>query len=192
MARRILDTTSGGVDLGIIITPMLDMAFQLLAFFIMTYNPPAREASVEGQLLPPSKSSPAKVGKDQKSLPDLTAPGNLTLVVRAVPAGKMRDPTLVAGQPTLIYLKKPADAKPREIARVKLPAPGPNAPPADWPQALKALAEELAACRAIAAEKDLRVYIQADRSLRYGYFIAIQDVAKAAGFATIGFNAPAD
>src|SRR5476651_1355790 len=43
----------GGVNLGLIITPMLDMSFQLLAFFIMTYHPSALEAHIPGSLASP-------------------------------------------------------------------------------------------------------------------------------------------
>src|SRR5438477_9989569 len=45
---------SQGVQLGLIITPMLDMSFQLMAFFIMTYHPSALEGHIDGNLLPPT------------------------------------------------------------------------------------------------------------------------------------------
>ena len=38
-----LGGNSLGVNLGLIITPMLDMAFQLMAFFIMTFQPLSEE-----------------------------------------------------------------------------------------------------------------------------------------------------
>ncbi len=45
-----------GVNLSIIITPMLDMAFQLLAFFVMTYHPSGFEGHYNvRQTLPPEK-----------------------------------------------------------------------------------------------------------------------------------------
>src|SRR5271154_5716015 len=56
----------GGVNLGLIITPMLDMAFQLLAFFVMTYHPPAFVGFVEGSLLPPSKDVAKKIEEKKK------------------------------------------------------------------------------------------------------------------------------
>src|SRR5947208_3700774 len=46
---------SPGMNLSAIITPMLDMSFQLLAFFIMTYHPSALEGHIDGNLLPPAK-----------------------------------------------------------------------------------------------------------------------------------------
>src|SRR5262249_12270483 len=47
MARK--HKSEGGLDLelGIVITPMLDMAFQLLAFFVMTFNPSALEGAMD-------------------------------------------------------------------------------------------------------------------------------------------------
>src|SRR5260221_11486321 len=46
------DQGPGGVNLGLIITPMLDMSFQILTFFIMTYNPSALEGHIPGSLAP--------------------------------------------------------------------------------------------------------------------------------------------
>src|SRR6516162_7620348 len=51
-----------GVNLVLIITPMLDMSFQILAFFIMTYHPSALEAHIPGSLTPPE--NPATKSKD--------------------------------------------------------------------------------------------------------------------------------
>ncbi len=40
------------ISLGAVMTPMLDVAFQVLAFFIMTYHPAALEGHIDGKLLP--------------------------------------------------------------------------------------------------------------------------------------------
>src|SRR5437762_1328435 len=56
---------AGGVNLGLIITPMLDMSFQILAFFIMTYHPSALEGHIPGSLVPPDNF--AKTSKDNKT-----------------------------------------------------------------------------------------------------------------------------
>src|SRR5207302_10768977 len=50
-----VDHGGGGVNLGLIITPMLDMSFQILSFFIMTYHPSALEGHIAGSLAPPEK-----------------------------------------------------------------------------------------------------------------------------------------
>src|ERR1700683_5514939 len=53
MAMRKHKEVVGGVNLGLIITPMLDMSFQILSFFIMTYHPSALEGHIAGSLAPP-------------------------------------------------------------------------------------------------------------------------------------------
>src|SRR5947208_10641882 len=58
---------SPGMNLSAIITPMLDMSFQILAFFIMTYHPSALEGHIPGSLTPPEEF--AKKSKDQVAAP---------------------------------------------------------------------------------------------------------------------------
>lgn len=55
-----------GVNLTLVITPMLDMSFQLLAFFIMTYHPSALEAHIDGRLMPPEKVARAAAPQGNK------------------------------------------------------------------------------------------------------------------------------
>jgi biopolymer transport protein ExbD len=54
MARRTRAEEPEGVQLGLFITPMLDMAFQLMAFFLVIFHP-IREGSIRGELLPPTE-----------------------------------------------------------------------------------------------------------------------------------------
>jgi biopolymer transport protein ExbD len=63
-----------GVNLGLIITPMLDMAFQLMAFFIMTYHPPLKEGQIRGVLAPPVSQEEKKVKKKDVILKGKTKP----------------------------------------------------------------------------------------------------------------------
>src|SRR5215218_2902102 len=72
MSRRKLSSEEGGVNLGVIITPFLDMAFQLLAFFIMTYNPSSLEGHINGALVPPS--TVATVNSKDKTPKENTEP----------------------------------------------------------------------------------------------------------------------
>src|SRR3954463_3258585 len=51
--RRHVPEGAVGVQLSLIITPMLDMSFQILAFFIMTYHPSALEGHIAGSLAAP-------------------------------------------------------------------------------------------------------------------------------------------
>ena len=69
MRKRHVATASAGVALGLIITPMLDMSFQILSFFIMTYHPSALEGHVNGTLPPPKSQF------DPKKEPVLVAAG---------------------------------------------------------------------------------------------------------------------
>jgi hypothetical protein len=50
--RRVHEEEDPGINLGSVITPMLDMSFQLLAFFIMIYHPSALEVPIDDRLLP--------------------------------------------------------------------------------------------------------------------------------------------
>jgi biopolymer transport protein ExbD len=189
MRRRRNNMGEGqGVDLGIIITPMLDMAFQLLAFFIMTYHPPAREAVIDGTLLPPAKIQGTDK-KDSKAIVDPLVKTKLRIIVKAVPFKKDADQPLQPGQPTAILLERPP-IQIKTVATMKELGPKPGDPPVEWAAGLKALAEELAASLKDPATMHLELSIDADRPLRYGYFIAVREVAEASGYKKIGFNAP--
>src|SRR4051794_5964424 len=88
---------SGPVNLNIIITPMLDMAFQLLAFFIMTYHPSALEGHIDGTLLPPAKfaiKGPADKNQKKDDTPSVDddepkLTETLLVKVKAVPKGQV-------------------------------------------------------------------------------------------------------
>jgi hypothetical protein len=106
-----------GVNLGIIITPMLDMAFQVLAFFIMTYHPSALEGYFDIKMLPPEQVA-AKGDKDTSKDPGLTDPPELTDVltvyVKAVARGQ-KEGTRAEGDPSRVELKRPEDGANAEM-----------------------------------------------------------------------------
>jgi biopolymer transport protein ExbD len=77
MRRRKKPTEHVEPDLPI--TPMLDMSFQLLAFFIMTFKP----APTEGQIA--MSLPPAEEGGESMSIPDLTSPKPARFAVRVIP-----------------------------------------------------------------------------------------------------------
>src|SRR4051812_4919711 len=118
--RRHHEDESGGVNLSMVVTPMLDMSFQLLAFFIMTYHPSAMEAHLDGKLLPSAKvihAGPATgEKKDDTPPPDEEPDVKMTVrvIVRAVPAGQ-REGDRAEGQPSKILLKIPDSAEPEEL-----------------------------------------------------------------------------
>src|SRR5215469_6871346 len=64
------------VDINKVITPMLDMAFQIFAFFIVIYHP----SQLEGQmLLNLPDAAQAKAAKPADARPDQSMPGELEL-----------------------------------------------------------------------------------------------------------------
>jgi biopolymer transport protein ExbD len=67
---------------------MLDMAFQLLAFFMITYRPPPTEGQISLRLPPPEgvvRQDGQKVGSDNKNKGILEGLNTLTITVLADP-----------------------------------------------------------------------------------------------------------
>lgn len=101
MKRRL----QGDVELPI--TPMLDMAFQLLTFFILTYRPAPTEGQIAMTLLPEipatkiqtgSSSSPSSIPEELDTIPvSLYADGAGHLARAIVGEAEVRDMTGVRG-----------------------------------------------------------------------------------------------
>src|SRR2546429_8998596 len=113
--KRASQPAAQGVQLGLIITPMLDMAFQILASFIMTYHPSALEAHIPGSLGP---DNPAVKDANQPPVPAPEVPIStdkalldgledaITVKVKAVVKGQEIG-TRVAGLPSQVFLVQP-------------------------------------------------------------------------------------
>jgi biopolymer transport protein ExbD len=160
--------TESGPEPTLPVTPMLDMAFQLLAFFVMTYHP----SDLEGQMelsLPSEAITKAKdkedikpdapVDKDQ----DLNLSANLTVIVRT-----QRDNVnngIISG----ISLQDDAGTAPVDT--------------------LDKLREELKRRSATVANKE-NIKIQADSKLKWEEVINVMDVCQQAGFKNISFVPP--
>jgi biopolymer transport protein ExbD len=185
MLRRRWTAGEGtAADLGLIITPMLDMAFQLLAFFIMTYRPPAREATLDDTLLPAGTQTAAASAKhqpNQKRNPKDSL--SLQIVVHALPGPKTQAQAFAPGPPREIMLYKPGQRDPSFRAEIK--------PPVDFEMALNKLVAELNRSRVNPAEKDWQLDIAADRGLKFMYVARLRDVLAPLGFQRIGLNEPA-
>jgi biopolymer transport protein ExbD len=109
------------VQLGLIITPFLDMAFQILAFFIMTYHPSALEAHIPGNLTPPEdfakknpkdKKDPTQVDplpslEENELNPELDAA--ITVKIRSVIADRASGKRQPEGGPAQIFLRSSLD-----------------------------------------------------------------------------------
>ncbi len=151
------------------ITPMLDMAFQLLAFFVMTYHP----SDLEGQMdlsLPSEKVTRPDNPKDSTNAPvdpnaPIDLPSNLTVIVRT----QMDNAT--AGRISELRLQDDAGAA--AVGTL-----------ADLATELKKKQE--------AVENKENIKIQADGRLKWQAVIEVMDVCKQAGFKNISFVPPAD
>ncbi len=160
--------TESGPEPNLPVTPMLDMAFQLLAFFVMTYHP----SDLEGQMelsLPSEAISKAQDKEDIKSdapadkNQDLKLSANLTVIVRT-----QRDNVnngLISG----ISLQDDSGTAPVDT--------------------LDKLRDELKK-RSATVENKENIKIQADSKLKWEEVINVMDVCQQAGFKNISFVPP--
>jgi len=166
MSRRRKENEIPEVELPI--TPMLDMSFQLLAFFIMTFKPHTLEGQMEFNL-PAAGEAKAKsmedVDPNKPSDVDLALPAQLTIVVEASrnegTAGNFSALKVqsVDGETTLPNLE--------QLERY-----------------LKSKHEEL-------SNKD-DIKIAAESKLKYAVVIDVMDTCLKAGFQRVGFSPPPD
>jgi len=181
---------SPGVQLSLIITPMLDMSFQILAFFIMTYHPSALEGHIPGSLTPPE--NPAIKGKDptvptdpplsvdEKDLmPELD--GAITVQVKSVVKGQEDAMKKRVGDPAQIFLRGSIDTAPELLERSDV---------VEFPKALEMLEARLKQMGGGKGSKT-NLKIAADGGLRYQYVLQVYDAAKRAGYEKIHFVPPA-
>lgn len=163
---------SAGVNLNIVITPMLDMTFQLLFFFVLTFKP---AQAMEGKMefsLPASGEAramrPEDVDPNKPSDADLALPAQLTVVVKTQNTGAVGDGNISA------LIVKSVD--------------GEQAVPN-----LAALEEYLRRKREgeqISNKADIK--IEADSKLKYAGIIEVMDACIRSGFERVGFNPPPD
>jgi biopolymer transport protein ExbD len=103
---------------------MLDMAFQILAFFILTFKPAPVEGQIQIRMPPPQAlampNATAKAGQDATSKELLKGENTITVVLTATPDGTLNDiyvlnkridvdPKLTAFETELKRLLTPAD-----------------------------------------------------------------------------------
>jgi biopolymer transport protein ExbD len=70
------------------ITPMLDMAFQLLTFFILTYKPAPTEVQFGMNLLPASPATDFRAQASESAAPDESLPAALRTLPTVLRAGE--------------------------------------------------------------------------------------------------------
>ena len=177
--------SGGGVQLGLIITPMLDMSFQLMAFFIMTYHPSALEGHIDGNLLPPTEiaTKGPKADPMPMDLPAVDEEPSLQDVLQVViKALSRREGELEKGEPNMNMLKRAENPTPVTIAEMDSSVPIKSSLPAG----LKKLTTELKK----EAGSKANIKIEGDGDLKHQYLLQVYDACKQAGFQNISFVAP--
>src|SRR5262245_1976300 len=162
MGRR--RTRESPIEIVLPITPMLDMSFQLLAFFIMTFRV---LGPAEGELdmyLPKAGEAKAKVPDavdlSKTSDADIDQSSDLTVVIESA-----------GGDVGKLLVKDKAAAHPVDD--------------------IKALPAKLKELRGDLANK-ANIKIEAESKLKYSRLVAVMDACLAAGFTQVGFAPPPD
>jgi biopolymer transport protein ExbD len=156
-----------GPEVELPITPMLDMAFQLLTFFIFTYHPSALEVQMEMRL-PAVGEAKAQEMKD-------------------VDPAKLSDTEIEEPSQVTVMAKTQLDGV-NDGALSQLIVDGLTK------KNLSTLAELEAHLRDLKGDGQLNnkesIRIQADSALKWSHVIEVMDVCKRAGFTNIGFSPP--
>ena len=179
--RHAKATGMSGVQLGMIITPMLDMAFQVLFFFVMNYHPAALEGHIDGNLLPPTLV--ATRGKTEKveDFPavDEQPPLEDAMLVVVKTVGKNPEEK-GDGEPRRILLKRPEAPMPIPVVDEDL----------GLDRNYKVLREELEKIIKEPGQSKANIKNEGDGDLRHQYLMRAYDVCKQAGYQNISFVAP--
>ncbi|HEV3258222.1 MAG TPA: biopolymer transporter ExbD [Gemmataceae bacterium] len=161
-----------GLEVELPITPMLDMAFQLFAFFVFMYHPSALEGQMQMNLPAVGEAkaeSEADVDPKSQSQNEIKLESELTVIIRTKQDG------INDSVPSNYLVETPQGTS----------------------QAMKTLEElesYLVKAKANLTNQD-DVKIQADGRLKYVYVMEVMDVCsnpKKAGFKHVGFAPPPD
>jgi len=164
------------------ITPMLDMAFQLLTFFIFTYHPSGMEGQMEMNL-PADDAKAAHQQKDvdprskpsKEQMPDLQA----DLVLNIDSAKDVENKGLISS----ITIDERSGKTPVSASFQDTPA-------GDRPL-LYALYQQLEKRRDTVENKGA-IKLQASSDLNWGEIVQVMDACRRAGFNNITFAPPPD
>jgi biopolymer transport protein ExbD len=167
MARRHKGDPPGDVVLAI--TPMLDLTFQLLFFFIVIYHPSALEGQMD-MALPAHSENKAEKPEDvlkpnESNQPEL--PADLTILLKTQNGGEQ------TGLITQIIVRDRAGDT--------------NIPVDDKFEALEKYLGK--AKEGLTNKEDIK--IEGDSRLKWFYIVKVMDVCRKAGF-KIGFGPPPD
>ncbi|HEV3203786.1 MAG TPA: biopolymer transporter ExbD [Gemmataceae bacterium] len=166
MAKRRADEP---IDVYLPIPSFLDMAFQILSFFILTYNPHTLEGQLELALPAHGEArAPNEVQVDPTKAPDTDLDLNSEVTVKVSTQHSAEQ----LGTISAIYVEG-VDTKSNEM------------------KDLDALGNYLKTFQNGLKNKD-NIKIQADGELKYAFVAEVMDVCCKAGFKNIGFAPPPD
>jgi biopolymer transport protein ExbD len=140
------------------ITPMLDLTFQLLFFFVVTFTPGIREGVVD-LALPGEQGCQPPPGPERE--PEEVFPVDLTVTVRAQLDGANRGEVSALSVRTIDGRSKPVDD-------------------------LGALTRHLAQLREKLPSNKEGIHVEVDPSLRVGSLARVMDACRRAGFTNVG------
>jgi len=156
-------------DINQVITPMLDLAFQVLLFFIMTYHPSQLEEGQMNLSLPDSAQTQA--AKADQADPKNSMPGDLEL----------------PSEVTVLVKTQRGGASQGGISEITVQESQGQHPVADAQELGKYLAK---ARTSLSNQNDIK--IQADSKLKYAYVMEVMDMCTRAGFRNVSFGPPPD
>jgi biopolymer transport protein ExbD len=161
------------------ITPMLDMTFQLLFFFIVSFNPADLEGAVELALPSEKQTAAPKDVTPEKppELEDIKFESNLTVKVRT-----QTDPETVGEISAISILDN--NAKEEYVQ--------PSANAGRQNPLLVGLRENLIKRREMMSDNKESIKIQGDGRLKVARIIKVMDACREAGFNNISFVPPDD
>ncbi len=177
LGRRMLGHQPEGVNMPI--TPMLDMTFQLLFFFIVNYRPPTNEGEINYNLPAPDETAASstidepKPSGDDSDL-DLKTNADLTVLVRTQHDGindgiisevRVREEHAGGSESTV---QTPNGKLDELIAFLKKRRDDP-----------------------LLGNKD-DIFIQGDSRLKWSGMVSVMDACRKAGFPNVGFKEPGD
>jgi biopolymer transport protein ExbD len=170
----------GSSKIQVPITPMLDMTFQLLFFFLLNYHPTAAEGQMD-LALPTEKPKVSDKNEShnvEKALGDesLEEPPEVTVIIKSV-QGEDSDRS---GQISAISVQLKEGTTPIEV-----PEGG------TVKDLMKALQDHLAKVRETLGNKT-DVLMKGERKLKWQYIVRVRDACEKAGFTNAHFSAPSD
>jgi biopolymer transport protein ExbD len=174
---------SSGSKVMVPITPMLDMTFQLLFFFLLNYHPQAQEGQMD-LALPTEKPKVSRENTSsapESSLSDepdkLDDPPEVTVIIKSV-QGDASDENVGQISAITVHLKE-GDTP------IEVPEGG------TVKDLLKALQDHLAKVRETVGNKT-DIMMKGERKLKWQYVVKVRDACEKAGFTNAHFSAPSD